>query len=331
MATRSSFKNEVSGLALFLTEDQVGALITVPEVIAAVEAGLKDHGEGKASNRPRQRATLGKVVLQTMNAGVPAVGRLGFKAYTTGPDGARFWVMLFDETGALLSLMQADKLGQVRTGCASGVAAKYMARTDAHTVGMIGTGWQARTQLEAVCAVREVQEARIYSRKAENIAGFIAAMQPVLPGTRLVAAASAEAAVRGVDILITITNAVEPVVQGSWIAPGTTILAAGSNRHFAREVDTETITRCRLITADSVEQAQMESGDLIKPVAEGKLSWEDVRELSEVVAGKRAGRQSAEEINLFKSNGLALEDVVAANLVYLKAREQGVGIELPIG
>lgn len=318
-------------MALFLNEDQVTSLLSVPEVIAAVEVGLKDHGEGKASNRPRQRAFLGKVVLQTMNAAVDSVGRLGFKAYTTGPAGARFWVMLFDQTGALLSLMQADKLGQVRTGCTSGVAAKYMARPDCRVVGMIGTGWQARTQLEAVCAVRQIEEARIYSRNPENVARFIEEVQPILPATRLVPAASPEAAVSAVDIVITITNATQPVFEGRWLAPGTTVLAAGSNRSFAREIDTETVVRSRLITADSVEQAKMESGDLIKPVEEGKLSWENVHELSEVVAGKMPGRTSPDEINLFKSNGLALEDVVAADLVYARAREKGIGLELPIG
>lgn len=318
-------------MALFLTEEQVGSLLSVPEVIAAVEAGLKDHGEGKASNRPRQRAFLGKVVLQTMNAAVESVGRLGFKAYTTGPGGARFWVMLFDQNGALLSLMQADKLGQVRTGCTSGVAAKYMARENSRVVGMIGTGWQARTQLEAVCAVRKIEEARIYSRKPENVARFIAEVQPDLPGTRLVAAPGPEAAVSAADIVITITNATQPVFEGRWLAPGTTVLAAGSNRSFAREIDTETVLRSRLITADSVEQAKMESGDLIKPVEEGKLSWENVHELSLVVAGKMPGRTGPDEINLFKSNGLALEDVVTADLVYTKAKERGIGLELPIG
>lgn len=318
-------------MALFLTEAEVTSLISVPEVLQAVEAALREHGEGKASNRPRQRAFLGPVTLQTMNAALPSIGRLGFKAYTTGPKGARFWVMLFDENGGLLSLMQADVLGQVRTGCTSGIAAKYMARPDSRVVGLMGTGWQARTQLAAVCAVREIEEVRVYSRKAENVAAFCREMAPTLPGVRLVPVDGAEAAVTGADIVITITNAVEPVVFGRWLAPGTTVLAAGSNRSFARELDTEAIARCRLIAADSVEQAKMESGDLIKPAEEGALRWEDVKELGEVVAGKVPGRLNVEEINLFKSNGLALEDVAAAQLLYAKAKARGVGVELPIG
>lgn len=317
-------------MALFLTEADVASLISVPETLAAVEAGLRDHGEGNASNRPRQRAVLGPVTLHTMNAGVSSIGRLGFKAYTTGPNGARFWVMLFDQAGSLLALMQADKLGQVRTGCTSGVAAKHMARPDARVVGLVGTGWQARAQLAAVCAVRPIEEVRVYSRKAENVATYCRDMSTELPGVRLTPVVDAEAAVRGADIVITITNSVEPVVLGRWLVPGTTVLAAGSNRSIAREVDTETISSCRLIAADSVEQAKIESGDLIEPVAEGVLRWEDVRELGEVVAGKVPGRLSGDEINLFKSNGLAVEDVAAAQLVYAKAKDRGVGVELPI-
>lgn len=317
-------------MALFLTESDVASLITVPETLAAVEAALREHGEGKAGNRPRQRAVLGPVTLHVMNAAVPSIGRLGFKAYTTGPNGARFWVMLFDHAGGLLALIQADKLGQVRTGCASGVAAKYMARPDARVVGLVGTGWQARTQLAAVCAVRPIEEVRVYSRNPANVTSFCRDMSTELPGVRLTPVGDAEAAVRQADIVISITNSVEPVVLGRWLEPGTTVLAAGSNRSIAREVDTDTISRCRLIAADSVEQAKMESGDLIRPVAEGVLRWEDVRELGEVVAGKIPGRLSREEINLFKSNGLALEDVAAAQLVYAKAKDRGVGVELPI-
>lgn len=317
-------------VALFLTEADVSALITVPEVLAAVEAGLREQGEGKASNRPRQRAVAGKVTLHTMNAGLPSIGRLGVKAYTTGPHGARFYVLLFDETGALVSLMQGDKLGQVRTGCTSGVAAKYMANPDAHLVGLIGTGWQARTQLAAVCAVRPVTAVKVFSRNPENVEAFCRDMAAELPGIRLIPVATAEAAVRDAHMIITITNAVEPVLFGQWLTPGATVLAAGSNRSFAQEVDVETIARCRLITADSVEQARIESGDLIKAAAAGALRWEDVHELGDVVAGRLPGRRSPSEINLFKSNGLALEDVAAAELIYTKARARGVGVDLQI-
>lgn len=319
-------------MALFLTEDDVSRLISVREILPAVEAALREQGEGRTSNRPRQRAGLGRVVLQTMNAAVPGIGRLGLKAYTTGPGGARFWGMLFAESGALLSLMQADRLGQVRTGCASGVAARYMARPDSRVVGLVGAGWQARTQVEAVCAALPgVDQVRVYSRTPAKVAEFCQEMAAQLPGVAFTPAASAEAAVRGADILITITNATEPVVFGSWISPGTTILAAGSNRAVARELDAAAIRKCRLIAADAVDQAKIEAGDLLPVVAEGSLRWEDLCELGDVVAGTVCGRQSAEEINMFKSLGLALEDVAAMDVIYRKARELGVGVELPIG
>jgi len=317
-------------MALFLTEADVSRLIELPAILTAVEEAFREKGEGRASNRPRHRASLGPVTLHCMNAALPAVGRLGFKAYTTGPAGARFYVMLFDETGALLALMQADKLGQVRTGCASGVAAKYMANPDAETVGLIGTGWQARTQVAAVCAVRPVREVRVYSRRPGNVAAFCREMSAELPGVRLVLAESARQAVSGAAIVVTITNAAEPVVFGEWLSPGTTVLAAGSNRAAARELDAAAIRRCGLIAADSVEQARMESGDLIAAVQEGAITWDAVHELGDVVAGKVPGRLSRDEINLFKSNGLALEDVAAAHVVYEKARSLGVGVELDI-
>jgi alanine dehydrogenase len=318
-------------MALFLTEADVTRLISIEAILPAVEAAFRDLGEGGAQNRPRQRAFLRRSVLMTMNAAMGSIGRTGFKAYTAGPQGARFWAMLFDEEGSLLCLMQADRLGQVRTGCASAVGAKYLARAGACTVGLIGTGWQARTQLAAVCAVRPIVEARIWSRNPAKVEAFCAEMGPLLPGVQLIPAASGEEAVRSAEIVITMTNAREPVLRGEWLSPGTTVLAAGSNQARNRELDTAAIQRMDLIVTDSVEQARMESGDLIIPVGEGALAWDRVYELGEVVAGKRPGRQSVNEINLFKSNGLAIQDVAAAQVIYERARATGVGIELPIG
>lgn len=318
-------------MALFLTEADVTQLISIEAVLPAVEAAFRELGQGTAQNRPRQRAYLQRSVIMTMNAAMPAIGRTGFKAYTAGPNGARFWAMLFDEVGTLLCLMQADRLGQVRTGCASGVGAKYLARENASRVGLIGTGWQARSQLAAVCAVRPVTEVRVWSRTPEKVARLCAEMADSLPGVRLLHAASGEEAVREAEIVVAMTNAREPVLRGEWLAPGTTVLAAGSNQARNRELDTEAIRRMDLITVDSSEQARMESGDLIIPAAEGALDWARVYELGEVVAGRRPGRQSADEINLFKSNGLAIQDVAAAQVVYERAKAAGIGIELPIG
>lgn len=318
-------------MALFLTEADVASLISIEAILPAVEAAFRDLGEGKGQNRPRQRAFLQSSVIMTMNAAIGSIGRTGFKAYTAGPNGAKFWSMLFDESGNLLCLMQADRLGQVRTGCASGVGAKYLAREGARSVGLIGTGWQARSQLAAVCAVRPIETVRVWSRTPAKVEAFCTEMAPLLPGVQLMPAASGEEAVREAEIVITMTGAREPILRGEWLSPGTTVLAAGSNQARNRELDSAAIQRMGQIFADSVEQARMESGDLIIPAAEGVLDWALVHEFAEVVAGRRPGRRSESEINLFKSNGLAIQDVAAAQVVYERAKAAGVGVELPIG
>lgn len=318
-------------MALFLTESEVSGLISIEAILPAVEEAFRALGEGTGQNRPRQRAFLKSSVIMTMNAAMGPIGRTGFKAYTAGPNGARFWAMLFDEVGSLLCMMQADRLGQVRTGCASGVGAKYLAREGARTVGLIGTGWQARSQLAAVCAVRPIETVRVWSRTPAKVEAFCTEMAQLLPGVRLIPAASGAEAVREAEIVITMTNAKEPVVSGEWLAPGTTVLAAGSNQARNRELDSVAIQRMDQIFADSVEQARMESGDLIIPAAEGVLDWAQVHEFGAVVAGRRPGRQSSDEINLFKSNGLAIQDVAAAQVIYERAKAAGVGVELPIG
>lgn len=318
-------------MALFLTEAEVSSLISIEAVLPAVEAAFRDMGEGTAQNRPRQRAYLKNSVIMTMNAAMGSIGRTGFKAYTASPNGAKFWAMLFDEVGSLLCLMQADRLGQVRTGCASGVGAKYLAREGARSVGLIGTGWQARSQLAAVCAVRGIETVRVWSRTPAKVEAFCTEMAPQLPGVQLIPAATGEEAVRGAEIVVTMTNAREPVLRGEWLSPGATVLAAGSNQARNRELDSAAIQLMDRIFADSVEQARMESGDLIIPAGEGLLDWARVHEFAEVVAGRRPGRQSPDEIILFKSNGLAIWDVAAAQVVYEKAKAAGIGVELPIG
>lgn len=316
-------------MVLFLTKAEVTSLLTMDDALVAVEAALREQGEGVATNRPRQRAAVGATTLHVLPAAVPGANRLGLKAYTTGPNGARFWMMLFGAGGELQAILEADRLGQVRTGAATGVATRYLSRPESRTVGLNGTGYQARTQLEAVCKVRPIAVARVWSRTPAKVEAFCREMSAQL-GVAVEPAASAEAAVRGADVVITMTSAREPVVLGEWLEPGMHLNVAGSNRATNREVDPAAVARASRIVVDDLAQSQVESGDLLAAVAAGAARWESMAELGAVVAGKVPGRPEAGAITLFKSNGIGLWDVAVAAWVYELARERGVGRELPI-
>src|SRR5207249_10936858 len=224
----------------------------------------------------------------------------------------------------LVAVIQADRLGQQRTGAASGVATKYFARDDASTVGIVGTGWQAQSQLEAVCAVRPIRWVRCYGRDKDHREAFAKKMSALL-GVTVQVAASAEEAIRGAEVAIAATNAPQPVIYGEWLRSGCHINAIGANRLETRELDDAAVRRCAFVATDSIEQAREESGDLVEPMKRGLLTWDRVHEISEVVAGKVRGRTSADDITLFKSHGIAIEDLAAAALVYERARDRGIG------
>ena len=317
-------------MPLFLTEDDVARLLTMDDALRAVEEAFRQHGQGSTVNRPRTRVRVPQGILHVMAAGLPPEGVLGFKAYTAFGGTVRFHVHLYSaEDGRLLALMEADRLGQIRTGAASGVATRYLARPDASVVGIFGTGWQARSQLQAVCAVRMVREVRAYGRDPARRAAFSREMEATL-GVPVRPASEPRAAVEGADIVITITTAKTPVFDGRWLAAGSHVNAAGSNFAERQEIDEATVTAARLIVVDSKEQARIECGDLIGPASRGLLSWDQVHELGEVVAGKIPGRERAGDITLFESQGLALEDVAVAAVVYRKAVREQVGRELSL-
>lgn len=316
---------------LYLSEDQVGELLTVPDAILALEDAFARLASGAAHVQPRQRVRVPGGLLQVMPAGIAGGTRVGLKVYTTfATTGARFFVLLFDSQGGeLRAMMQADRLGQIRTGAASGLATKYMARQDSATLALIGSGWQAQTQLQAICSVVPIRDVRVFSRDARRREVFCAAMAGTVTAS-LRPAASARAAVEGADIVATITSASEPLFDGSWLQDGAHVNAAGSNQASKREIDQVTVARARRIVVDLRAQAQVECGDLIPVVEAGTLRWEDVAELSDVVGGRVAGRTHDDDITLFESQGIALEDVAVASLVYERARERGLGTRFPL-
>ena len=318
-------------MALFLTEDDVAGLLTMDMALEAVEEVFRLQAEGKATNSPRSRLRLPSGVFNLMSAAAPGLGVMGLKAYAvTRGNPTRFHVQLSStETGELLAIMEASTLGQVRTGAASGVATKYMAREDASTVGIIGAGYQARSQLEAVCGVRDISAAKVYSRTSERRETFAAEMSERL-GIAVSAVDSAASCVGDSDVVITITSSSRPVLNGEWLTPGTHINASGANHWMRTELDGEAVKRASVVVTDDVEQAKLECGDLIYPVERGIIRWEQVRNLSEVIAGRATGRNAADDITLFESQGLALEDIATGIRVYELAVERGVGQELAL-
>jgi alanine dehydrogenase len=317
-------------VALLLRESEVEHLLDMPTALAAVEEVLRQQGEGKASNQPRRRIFVPGGVLHVMSGGMPAWGAMGLKTYAAVKGTVRFVMLLFSaESGELLAIMEADQLGRLRTGAASGVATKYLARPDATVAGLFGTGNQARTQIQAVCAVRQIREVRIYSRDAERRGRFAHELEPLL-GCPVRAVSSPPEVVRGAHVVITMTASKEPVFDGNLIEAGQHLNIAGSNMLQKREVDDEAIRRADRIVVDQIEDAKIESGDLAGPVERGITSWERMCELGEVICGKVPGRVRAEEVTLFKSNGLAIEDVAVAVKILERARAQGVGTEIAL-
>jgi ornithine cyclodeaminase/alanine dehydrogenase-like protein (mu-crystallin family) len=328
-------------MALVLREADVRAVLTMPDVISALEGAFRRQAHGQARNVPRSRIVLpdGRGVMHLLAAYLPGQpgqpdqdgpGVLGYKAYTAFHGGVRFVVMLYSaDDGRLLAVIEADWLGQMRTGAASGVATRFMARQDAGVLGMIGTGSQARTQALAVAAVRSLSRAYVYGRDERRRVAFCADLSAAT-GIECVPVASAEAAVRPADILVTATTAREPVMHADWLRAGTHINAMGSNWHNRREVDDDTVEHSAVVAVDDLEQARLEAGDLLIPEAEGRFDFDRVLPLSSIVAGQAAGRTSPQDVTLFKSLGIALEDLAAAGLVYVRACERGLGQDLDI-
>ena len=310
---------------LLLTEADVRALLPMRTAIDLVAAAFERLRKGESRNHPRRRVLLPTgSVLHYMAAADGAY--FGAKIYSTHPKhGAHFLFLLYGAADARpLALFEANALGQIRTGAASGYATRLLARDGAVILGLIGTGFQARSQLEAMLAVRPIRLVRVWSRSEERRRKFADEMARAC-AVEVKAADSAERAVRGADIIVTATTARDPVLEAEWIAPGAHINAMGSNQAQRRELPGDLIARAGLIAVDSLEQARLESGDLI--LALDETGWKDPKivELKDV-----ARRPSPEAITLFKSNGLAVEDVVAAGYVYERASAERRGKQIPV-
>ncbi len=317
-------------MTLHISEAEVRAVLTMPQAVEAMEEISRKQATGEVVVHPRRRFELpGGGFFHYMAAADFSLGFVAMKQYTYVRGKLRFLVPLYEmATGDLLAMIEADYMGQLRTGAASGVATKYLARKTARVAAIIGTGGQARTQLEAIATVRKLESARVYGRDAAKREKFCAEISarlgiPVRPCT------SAAEAVHGADIVCTATTSSQPVVTGADLSPGVHINAIGANHAHKRELDDEAVASADVIVVDSVEQSRQEAGDLIIAFHGDEICWTGVKKLSEIVAGKAAGRTSDTEVTLFKSNGIASWDLAVAMKVYAAAREKKLGRELP--
>jgi alanine dehydrogenase len=303
---------EVRRVTLYLTEEQVGELLTPADAVAAIEACFQRMARGAVENRPRYRLRLEHGALAVMAASDLELGYAGGKVYAGFQEGARFVVLLYSTTvPELIAVIDADKLGQLRTGAASAVAAKYLARSGASSLGVIGCGWQAESQVSCIRSVLPGLERVVaYCRTEANLRSFCE-RTGAEPGESNRDPAEC-------DVVVTVTGSPDPVLRGEWLTQGALVCAVGANDGKRRELDNVVLERASFVCCDSLDDARLESADLIEPVEGGTLDWLEVHELQEVVAGETPGRQSADDIVVFKSNGLAAWDLaVAARVVEL--------------
>jgi ornithine cyclodeaminase/alanine dehydrogenase len=329
---------------LILSRHDVEALITMPDAIAAVEEGFRQLALGNVTMPQRLATTI--QAHNGLHLSMPAFvggagqdpGTLTIKIVTVyGDNPARYGeptiqgvVLLHDAaTGRPLALMDAEQLTAMRTGAASGVATRHLARADAATATIFGAGAQAGTQLMAVCAVRPIQRAWVVALNPDGGQGFADRMAAHL-GIPVTPTKDVAAAVAGADVICTATTSTTPLFDGAWLSPGTHINAIGAYTRTMRELDTTTIRRSRVIV-DGRQAAQTEAGDIVIPIAEGAITLDHIAgELGGVVHGLTVGRTSPEEITVFKSVGMAVQDAVAAAAVYARARTAGIGTEIAL-
>jgi len=318
-------------MPLFMDEECVTGLVTMDDALEALDELFREQSRGGVVNVPRVRAPVKGGILR-ITAGVLSYrGYYGIKISSNAVSSKHVGRLfcLYREDGAdLCAIMQVYGMGALRTGAASGIATKYLSREDASTLGVIGAGPQAKTQAQAICRVRPIRAIKVYSPTPANRERF-AREVAALTGVAAAAVESAEAAARDSDIVVTATNSKTPVLSGKWLAPGAHVNAIGANYEHRRELDLDVIAAASCVAADDREQVQYESTDLVEAVKAGILAWGSVYNLSDIVSRQVRGRKSSEDVTLFKSLGVAMEDVALAARAYERAVERGAGQPLP--
>lgn len=316
----------------YLSEADIRSVLTMPIALERVEQAFVDRARGLAFDIPRRRTRQPGGHLHIVQGAAPEINTIGYKAYyVRAGHGRTFLVHLMNHAeGCLEAMLEGEWMGRIRTGAATGVAAKYLAREDASVVGLFGYGPHAMTQLEAVCAVRRISAVKVFGRDGDRAQHFCTEASARL-ATEVRPAGSREETVRGSDIIVTMTRADQPLFDGAWVEPGQFIAAAGANALNRRELDLATVRRADVIVVDSVEVAADECGDLLAGVEAGLIYWENIPTLGDIIVGRWPGRTTPEQVTLYESHGMALQDLYTGRRVLDLAIERGLGTELPIG
>ncbi len=309
-------------MPLYLSERDVESLLGPADAVEVVESCFRRMAAGEVEIAPRRRLRLPEGALADMAAADAGEGLAGGKLYAATAQGTSFVVCLFDSTSSeLAAVIEADHLGCLRTGAASGVAARHLAKSDARTLGLLGCGHQAVTQVECIrAALPSLEQVVAFCRTPDRLASFCERVGAVPAEGHHEAAAQ--------DVVVTITSSRDPVIRGEWLVPGALVVAAGANVASRRELDNVVLERASFVCCDWLEQARVESGDLIDPVEAGVLDWLEVHELHEVVGDEVVARHSDADVIVFKSNGIAAWDVALGAEALRRARERGVGVSL---
>jgi ornithine cyclodeaminase/alanine dehydrogenase-like protein (mu-crystallin family) len=325
-------------MTIFLSPAHITALhdsgaASMADYVAAVEAAYRDQGLGDFHILPRQnfwveRPGQSKPASLKVGGGLlKNVGVMGSSMYSTGYSGGmNLWITLYSAVhGGVVAILHGGGIGPMKTGATAAVAAKYMARSDARTAAIIGTGDQARTQLMGLMEVRPLTTLRIFSRSGDNREAYVAWARGTFPQLAVQATTSAQAAIDGAEIIVTVTNSRTPVIEGHWISPGAHCAFIGAHYPDRREVDASTLKRGRIVV-DDFDQAFHEKGEILIPLEAGEFTRDLVLgDLGAVIAGKLKPRQSADDITMFLSGGTSLEYLGASAMLARKAKAAGLG------
>ncbi len=318
-------------MVLYLNEEDVKNILSIDDALLEIEKLFSTQSQSNdIINHPRERLKNKKTMFHYMAASLPYLGYMGYKAYVSSKNGFTFRVFLHEiETGELLSIMDANYMGMIRTGAVSGVAAKYMSKKSSKTAAVFGTGFQAEGQLLALSKVRDLEKVKIYSRKKENRESFSESISAFV-NAEIKSVNSTEEAIDNADIVITCTTSKEPVFDGENLEKGIHISAIGGNFLFKSEIDEKTITKSSIIVVEDIEQSKLEAGEFLQLIDRGRIYWDQFVELKDIVSQKVNARESEDDITLFKSIGIAIEDVAIASHIYKIAKENKIGKNIDI-
>jgi len=324
---------------LVLSEQQVQCLIDIDELIVALEQAHVQYSTGNAVMPVRLVVPLPQIQgrITSMPGFLTQDNALGMKVVTYFQDNPKnnlpailATILLFStKTGKIVAAMDGSYITAIRTACASAMATKALANTQTAVLGILGAGVQARAHLQALAHVREIAKIKIYSPSGTSAAAVKKEMEPRVKAA-IEIARSAEETVRDAELLVTVTTAKEPIVKPEWLKTGVHINAVGSHRPDLREIDGATLTRAKIVV-DSRDAIMAECGDILLALKEKSIAENAIHgEIGEVLAGIKTGRESADEITLYKSVGIAIQDVAAANLIYHKALERRIGTDVEV-